>query len=126
MLKEVINSQSTIRIEESFSQAKLRTVAGEIASQIALRNCSKEAWFSAQFYVLSEQRKLNMTGIHSFKISKKTDHQLHRQSVWPWLLGREPYHLRSTSANMPGREAFLSILKWTFFTSGPCTRFLNS
>ena len=46
LLMEIINKQSIIGIEKSFIWAKLRTVARKTASQISLRNCSGEAWFS--------------------------------------------------------------------------------
>ena len=39
--------------------------------QIILRNCSGEAGFSAQFYILPEQRTLNKVGTHVFKFSEK-------------------------------------------------------
>ena len=35
-------------------------------------DCSREAGFSAQFYVLSEQRPLNKAGMHFSEVSKKT------------------------------------------------------
>ena len=31
----------------------------------------REVWFSAEFNMLSKQRTLNKSGIHSFKVSKK-------------------------------------------------------
>ena len=48
MLTEIINNQSIIRIEEGCIQAKLKIIAQETASWIALRNYSKKPWFSAQ------------------------------------------------------------------------------
>ena len=50
---------------------KPRTIDWKPACQIPLRNCSREARFPAQFYILWEQRTLNKSGIHSFKVSKK-------------------------------------------------------
>ena len=80
---------------------------GSPRSQITLRNCSKETGFSAQFYILSEQRTLNKAGIHFFKVSEtKPDQHRHSESAWPWHLGKESYHQRSTSMGAPGREAF--------------------
>ena len=38
-------------MKDNFIQAKLRTIAWEIASQIALRNCSGQEWFSAVLHL---------------------------------------------------------------------------
>ena len=56
--------------------------------------------------VLSEQRMSDKSERHSFKVSKKQDQNVHSQPVWPWSLGRESYHQRRTSIDVPGREAF--------------------
>lgn len=69
-------------------------------SLIALKNYSGEAWFSAQFYSLSEKNTSNMRGIHFFIISKKKDQHLHRESVKPWHLGKETYHQKSSSTSV--------------------------
>lgn len=53
---KIINKQSIKEIEKSFIWAKVRTVAWKPASQIILRNCLREAWFSAHFSVMSEWR----------------------------------------------------------------------
>ena len=63
---------------------------------------------SAQFYIWSEQRTLNGSEIHAFKVSK-TQHP-HSESSWPWHLGRESYHQRSTCLGTPGRKAFNLLL----------------
>lgn len=81
-------------MKDNFIQAKLRTIVWEIASWIALRNCSGQEWFSAVLQFL-EQRTSNMTGIYFFefkKKKKKTDWHAHSESVWTWHLRREPYH----------------------------------
>ena len=71
---------------------------------MTLRNCSGEAGFSAQFYILSEQRTLNKLGLHFFNV-KITDQPVHIDSAWPWFLRRESYHQRA-STDIPGRKAF--------------------
>lgn len=55
LLTKIINKQSIIGIENSFIQAKPRTIAWKTASQITLSNCFREAQFSAQFSISSEQ-----------------------------------------------------------------------
>ena len=50
ILTKTINKQLIIGTEKCFVWAKLRTTL------ITLRSCSGEIWFSAQFYVWSEQR----------------------------------------------------------------------
>ena len=58
MLTEIINNESILRTEESCVQAKLKIIAQETVSRIALRNYSKEAWFSAQsFFGRGESNK---------------------------------------------------------------------
>lgn len=80
--------------EEFYLSQTENYIAWQSTSQVTLRNCSQEAWFSAQFSVLSEQ-SLNKSGIHIFKISKKekkTQH-VHSGSVWPWCLeGKDLKH----------------------------------
>ena len=60
----------------------------------------REVCFSAQFNMLSKQRTLNKSGIHSLKVTlkdtfllknkkQKTDQHVHRELVWPWHLERE-------------------------------------
>ena len=41
------------------------------SSQITLRSCFGEAGYSAWFYIFSEQRTLNKSGLHFFNVSKK-------------------------------------------------------
>lgn len=96
------HKQSILRIESSFTCTKLRTIAWKIT----LRNCSREAGFSGQFYVLSEQRTSNKSRMHSFKASIKTDEHFPSKSVWPGHLGRESHHQRRTRTGVSGREAF--------------------
>ena len=57
-----------------------QTIGWKTASQITLRNCSREAWFSAQFFVLLGQRTSNKSARHSFKIEKKPQ-QISRNTV---------------------------------------------
>ena len=99
---KTIHKQPVLRIESSLPCTKLRTIAWKITP----RNCSREAGFSAQFYVLSEQRISNKSRMHAFKASRKTDEHFHSKSVWPGRLGRESYHQRRTSTGVAGREAF--------------------
>ena len=67
---KIINKQSIVEIEKGFIWVKLRTTARKAASQITLRNCSREAQLSAWFHILSEQRISNKSGILYFKVSK--------------------------------------------------------
>ena len=104
---KIISKQSAIGIEKSFIWAKLRTTAQKTASQITLRNCSEETWFSAQFYILSKQRTSNKSGIHSFRVSKKKTPQISTYTAsqyglgtlapiikrWPALVSQEGRHL---------------------------------
>ena len=99
---KTIHKQSILRIESSFTCTKLRTIAWKIT----LKNCSREAGFSGQFYVLSEQRTSNKSRMHSFKASIKTDEHFPSKSVWPGHLGRESHHQRRTRTGVSGREAF--------------------
>ena len=46
-------------------------LAQKPSSQITLRSCFGEAGYSARFYILSEQRTLNKSGLHYFNVSKK-------------------------------------------------------
>ena len=69
LLMKTIHKQSILRIESTFTCTKLRSIAWKIT----LRNCSREAGFSAQFYVLPEQRISNKSRMHSFKASRETD-----------------------------------------------------
>ena len=64
MLTKIIIELSNIGTEKS------QTVAQKTACQITQRNCSREAEFSAQFSVLSEQRTSKESGRHFFKVSK--------------------------------------------------------
>lgn len=75
-----VNEQSMVGIEQSFIWVKLRTIARKTASQITRRNCSREAWFSVRFYVFSEQRRSNKSGIYTFKVSEKA-RSAHTQRV---------------------------------------------
>ena len=76
----------------------------------SVSDSSRETWFSEQFYTLSEKRTSNMTRVHPFVVSEKTDQHIHSESVKPWHLGKETYHQRSTSTGVPGKEAFTIYL----------------
>ena len=124
---KVINKQSIIGREKSFIWAKLRTIARMTASQTTWGTAPGEAWFWAQFHVLSEMRPLKL-GMRSFKVSKgKLFQYTHGESVWPWCLGRGSYPRRRTSTGWLGRKAFhLSFLTRAFFTAGHCALFFNN
>ena len=47
----------------------------EPVSQITLRNYYRETWLSAQFYLLLEQRTLNKSRVHFFKVKKKKENR---------------------------------------------------
>ena len=67
---EITKKQFIIRIEKSSIGAKW--TASPVASfQITLRTCSREAGFSAQSYILSEQRTLKKWGLYFSNDSKK-------------------------------------------------------
>lgn len=53
---KIISKQVYKRNRKEFIWAKVRTVAWKPASQIILRDYLREAWFSAHFSVMSEQR----------------------------------------------------------------------
>ena len=53
---KIISKQSIAEIEKGFIWVKLRTTARKTASQIMLRNCSREEQLSAQFHILSDQK----------------------------------------------------------------------
>ena len=116
-LSTEITKKQFIRIEKSSVGAK-RTTSPAASFQITLRTCSREAGFSAQSYILSEQRTKSEAYI-SPMIQKRTDQHVHIQSVQPWPLGRATYPQRRTSIRIPGGRAFnSSFLAWTFFPSG--------
>ena len=98
---------SIVKVEKSFIWAKLRTIVWKTASQITLRNCSREAWFSTWFYILSEQRTLNESWIYFFKVSTKTDQYLpvSQCGLGTWK-GSLIIKRLSSSIGVPGREAF--------------------
>ena len=76
-------------------------IARQSTSQVTLRNCSQEASFSAQFYILSEQT-LNKSGMHIFKISQKKKNPTRPQWVnMTFVPGRE-----GSSIGVPGRGTF--------------------
>ena len=83
-----------------------RTIAQKTASQITLKNHSRETSFSAQFYILSEQRTSKKSGRHTFKVSKKQTSMYpanqYDLSTWEGKLITEGV----TSTGIPGREAF--------------------
>lgn len=77
-------------------------------------------WFLAWFYLLSEQSISNITGrVPSFE---EFICFLRSESVWLWLLGREPHCWRSTSIDVPGRATWISVFRvdilyfWTMHT----------
>ena len=51
-------------------------------SQIALRNCSGATWFSAQFYILSEQGTSNKSGILCSKCVKNKQTSIYTASLY--------------------------------------------
>lgn len=98
---KITNKPSMVRIEKSFIWDKLKTVSQERPSHLTPRNCSREARFSC----LSEQRAWNKSGIHSWKVSRKTAQDVHSQSVWLWHLGRQSYHQGRATTGTSGRDA---------------------
>ena len=124
---KIINKQSIIGREKSFIWAKLRTIAWMTAFRQPWGTAPGEAWFWAQFHVLSEIRTLK-SGMRSFKVSKgKLVQSMHSESAWPWHLGRGSYHRRRASTGWLGRKALrLSFLTWAFFISAHCALFFNN
>ena len=94
-----------------------QTIGWKTASQITLRNCSREAWFSAQFFVLLGQRTSNKSARHSFKIEKKTptDQQEHSDS-WPCAWEGSLSIERVTNSGIPEGGIQSLLLTCTFFT----------
>ena len=105
--------------------AKLRTIAQKMASQMILRNRPGDAWFSAQFYVLSEQRSSSKSGIHSFRFSK---FQIGMYTVSMALVPGKGGLLLEGNQHWCLRKGDVSsfFLMWTFFPSGHCTLFFNN
>ena len=61
-------------------------LARKSISQITLRNCSAEALFLVQFYTLLEQRTLNKSALHFFKIIlKKKKKKKNRPARMQWV-----------------------------------------
>ena len=80
-------------MKDNFIQAKLRTIVWEIASWIALRNCSGQEWFSAVLHLFRTKNfKYDRNIFPLVKKKKKTDWHAHSESVWTWHLRKEPYH----------------------------------
>lgn len=73
----------------------------EDMSQITLRNCARETWLSAEFFVKTKEHQTHQGNI-SLKVSKQADEHAHSDSVQSWHLGRESHHQR-TSTGVPGR-----------------------
>ena len=85
---KMINKQSIIRIERSFSCAKMRTVAQKTVSWMNLRNCPGEAWFSSVLYLV---RTKNIKLIRDTFL--KAHKPVHAQHVSMALTpGSESYH----------------------------------
>ena len=126
MSMKIINKQSITVIEKSFIWAKLGTIVWKTASQITLRNCSRKAWFSAQFYVLSEQRTSNQSGIHFFKISKTRSASTQRVSM-ALAPGKGVLSSKEDQHWHPRKGGIWSLfLTWAFFTSGQGALFFNN
>ena len=71
-------------------------------------DCSREAGFSAQFHILSEQGASDRSGTHALlQGSRGTDQPAHSEPAWPWPLGRGAYHGRRSSTGLPGRGHFV-------------------
>ena len=99
------NKQSIIGIEKNFIWAKLRATAQKTASQITLRDCSRETWFIARFYVWSEQRT-SKSGLQSFRILFFKKNQISPYTLNQYNLGMWNVVLSSkgTSIGVPGSE----------------------
>ena len=103
------NKQSIIGLEKNFIWAKLRATAQKTASQITLRDCSRETWFIARFYVWSEQRT-SKSGLQSFRILFKKKNQISTYTLNQYDLGMWNVVLSSkgTSIGVPGSERHFS------------------
>ena len=55
---KIINKQSIVEIEKGFIWVKLRTTAWKAASQIMLRNCSREAQFISMVSYLVKTKNI--------------------------------------------------------------------
>lgn len=126
-LMKIINKQLIITIEKSFIWAKLRA---------SLDNCfadtsEKLLWRSrllTQFYTLSEQRILNMSGSHFFKMKKKKKTSTYTSSRYSMTLmpGNSDLSSKEDQHWYPRKRSISSLfLTYTFFTSGKCALFFN-
>ena len=108
---EIINNKSVMGTEESSRWANLRTIA-----QITLIDFSGEACFSAQFYILLEQRTLHQSGCQDLTNKQTLDLYVHSMALAPRLgiLSKDQHQ-------HPRKEGIESLfLTCTYFTSGQC------
>ena len=85
---------------------------------------SEEAWFSAQFYIFSEQRTLNKLGIHSSMVSNERLELTQKVSLafGTW----EESLMEGALVSVPQEGRRLSLfVTWTVFISSKCTFLLN-
>ena len=115
------------RNRKSFIWVKWKAIAQKMASQMIQRNCSGDAWFSAQFYVLSEQRTSNESRMNSFKVWKKN--RSVDTEYGSWHLARESYHQRRKSTGISGRKAFhlyFQVEYYLLLVSAPFSSIIKS
>ena len=135
---KIVHKQSIIKIEKSFIWAKLRTIAWKTASQITLRNCSREAWFLAVLYLVRTKniKQVRDTFLQGFKNKKKqkqknrTDQYVHTASQYglgTWkgsliiegvlaLASQEKGHLTFNMDIISGQCALFLIIKADYNT----------
>ena len=128
MLTKIITKQSKITAYGG-SQAKgpvgaAATSLRHYCQENSLSYNSGEAWFSAQFYIFSEQRTLNKLGIHSSMVSNERSELTQKVSLafGTW----EESLMEGALVSVPQEGRRLSLfVTWTVFISSKCTFLLN-
>ena len=94
-------------------------------SQITEQLLQRSMVFSTVLYLVRTKniKQVRDTFLQSFK--KKADQYIHSESLWPWHLGRESHHRRSTSTGIPKGRHLIFIFNMDII-SGQCTLFFNN
>lgn len=93
--------------------------------QMTPRICSGQAWFSAWFYVLSEQRPSNKSGRHSFKVWENTDEHVHSDSGWLGVCEGSLIITGGPAWAPPEEEALIFIVDLDILSFGRYALFFN-
>ena len=115
---QIINNPSKNRGEFYSSQTENYSPGNSFS--VALGITPEKHGFQ-QFYILSEQRTSNMTGVHSFKL-KKRERLAHPVSQYDLGARKRALSSKEYSTDVPGRGAFISVFKTDilyFWTAHP-------